>query len=265
MSDPSTTGTLDGDGDPGSTDDPVVGSNSPGLIRRIVQSNNRLIARTEGPVDNPRDVRDQPWAAQLSAGHDTISAEWARFVAAGLELPLAEDLFGGPQGNESGTWRTGLLLVRRRRCPPLANWFPRTIDALLAVPGMSSAMVSVFGPDTELPEHRGDNAGGLRLLYGISCPEGSGHSVAGVPVEVSDGDVLLFDDTELHAAWNRSAEQRVLLLADVARPLPTVARLRNESVQFLRHHLSGPYRHLAGRSSELHAGLNGTSADAPPG
>ena len=244
---------------------PLVGSNSPAVIRRIVQANNRMIRRSEGAVANPRSVEDEPWAARLTAAHPSIRAEWQRFVDAGLRLPLAEELLGGPQGNESSWWRTGLLLVRRRRCVPLADWFPRTVDALLAVPGMSSAMVSVFGPGTELPEHRGDNAGGLRLLYGIACPPGSGHSVNGTSLEVGEGEVMLFDDTELHAAWNRSDRPRVLLLADVERPLPRVAAMRNSVVQLARHHLSGPYRHLPDRGAAMHAHLNGgATTTAPP-
>lgn len=236
--------------------DPRVGVNSPELVRRLVAANNQRIARHV----NADALHHLPSRTEtlLRSAFPTIRAEWDSFVERGGALPLTEDLFQGWQGNVGSWWTSGLLVLRRGAVSPLADHFPGTIAAFSEVPGLLSLMWSVLGPGTELPEHRGDNAGGLRLLYGVVCPDGSGHSLLGQPAPVAEGALMLFDDTYPHAAWNHSDAPRAVLLADVLRPLPAPLRWQNVAVQATRHHLTERYRSAASVGAGWHRALNRT-------
>ena len=45
-----------------------------------------------------------------------------------------------------------------------------------------------------------------------------------------EGASLVFDDSHEHFAWNRSAEDRVVLFVDFTRPLPQQLRERNQRI-----------------------------------
>lgn len=228
-----------------------------GAVSRLVAANTTLVHRVDGDGPNPRPVSDEPWYARVVAAHDAIRAEWQAFESAGGRLPRVDEMLGGPQGNVGGWWRTGALISRRRPRAPLAPLFPTTVATLLEIPGLLSAIWSVLGPGAELPVHRGVNAGALNLLVGVDCPPGSGHEIEGLPVSLEGGAVVIFDDTLPHAAWNRSARPRVLLIGDVLRPLPGLSGRLNEAVQWASNSLVPGYRSALRRNAELYRALNG--------
>lgn len=231
------------------------------LATRLVAANNRLVRRVDPSPPNPRPIAGEPWAAALRAAHPTMRAEWDGFTDRGGQIPLIEDLLGSWQGNVGSWWRAGALITRRRPRAPLADVFPGTVQALLGLPGLLSAMWSVLGPGGELPPHVGDNAGALNFLIGVDCPPESGLEVEGRPVPLGDGDVVVFDDTLTHATWNRSDRPRVLLLGDLDRRLPGPADAVSRLTQVARHHLLPSYRRAVAVGAECDVALN---ADLPP-
>lgn len=228
-----------------------------GAVERLVAANTARIHRVDGDAPNPRLIRDEGWYGRVVGAHEAIRAEWEGFEAAGLRLPLIDEMLGGWQGNVGGWWRTGALISRGRPRAPLAAHFPATVAALAEIPGLLSAIWSVLGPGAELPPHRGVNAGALNLLVGVHCPPGSGHEIEGRPVSLDGGAVVLFDDTLPHSAWNRSDEPRVLLIGDVLRPLPGLTGRANAAVQWASNALLPGYRAALDRNAELYHALNG--------
>jgi aspartyl/asparaginyl beta-hydroxylase (cupin superfamily) len=227
------------------------------VVPRLVTANNRLVRWRDGDAPNPRPIAGEPWYDDVRAAHPAIRAEWERFVDGGGRLPLIDDLLAGPQGNVGGWWRAGVLIARRRPRPPLADLFPTAVRALLGVPDLLSAMVSVLGPGAELPAHTGDNAGALNFLLGVVTPPGAGHSIEDQPVDLDEGELVVFDDTLLHAAWNRSDEPRVLIIGDILRPMPAVSGRVNAVAQLARHRLTPAYSRSCRTGAELHVSLNG--------
>jgi beta-hydroxylase len=223
---------------------------------RLVTWNNGVVRRCDPDAPNPRDVSTEAWCRHLVDARGEIRREWDAFAGAGGRLPLIEDFLGGHQGNTGSWWRAGGLITRSRPRDPLAALFPRTVEALLAVPGLLSAMWSVLGPGGELLPHTGDNAGALNYLIGVDCPAESGLSVEGRKVDLSDGAVVVFDDTFPHATWNRSDRPRVVLLGDILRDVPGPGGWANRVTQAGRHHLVPGYRRAITVGAELHAALN---------
>ena len=98
------------------------------------------------------------------------------------------------------------------------------------VPGLKTAMFSIFEPGKHLPKHRGPYNGVLRLHLGLMVPEPRENAAIRVGPQVlhwQEGRVLIFDDAYEHEAWNRTGALRVVLFVDFVRPLRFPANLLN--------------------------------------
>jgi aspartyl/asparaginyl beta-hydroxylase (cupin superfamily) len=99
------------------------------------------------------------------------------------------------------------------------------------IPGLKTAMFSIFEPGKHLPAHRGPYNGVLRLHLGLIVPDAEPDKIAiRVDRQVcrwQEGKVLIFDDAYEHEAWNHSSETRVVLFVDFVKPLRFPARLVN--------------------------------------
>jgi len=74
---------------------------------------------------------------------------------------------------------------------------------------------SVLQPGTEVFPHEGSDSPYLRCHLGLIVPPGEcALSVGKESRNWSEGRVLVFDDHAMHAAWNRTPCERVILLID---------------------------------------------------
>lgn len=105
---------------------------------------------------------------------------------------------------------------RRARCPAAAR-------ACAAVPGMRNAGLSLFLPGTHLYPHAGELNGVLRCHLPLIVPDGDvairfGTNEGGWDTRRwQPGRCMVFDDTCEHEAWNRSEQNRVVLIVTFAR------------------------------------------------
>jgi beta-hydroxylase len=222
------------------------------VLGRLVVSNNERIHRVDPGRPNPRPLQGLAWHESLVAAWPGIRGEWDRYEASGGGLPRIEQLIDEHQGNV-GEWRAGLLVSRGRAVGPLAAEFPATVAALRSVPRLRSALFSVLAPSAELPEHVGPNAGMLRYHLGVRCGTGAALRVVDTVVPYRDGEGVLFDDTEPHAAWNHGDEPRVTLFCELERPLPLWPTLLNRGVQWVLSQ-DPRYRRAPRRAAALHTG-----------
>lgn len=103
--------------------------------------------------------------------------------------------------------------------------FPETTRLLRTIPGLRTALFSRLGPGVELVPHQGwahlSNQV-LRCHWGVEVPNEP--NACGVCVDNTvrfhrAGDWLVFDDSQIHYAFNRSKEhERIVLLVDIVRP-----------------------------------------------
>jgi len=78
---------------------------------------------------------------------------------------------------------------------------------------------SVLGPGTEIEWHSGYAGDVWRLHFGLDCPEGDLALQVGDETRTwKNGEFLMFNDQERHRAWNRTDEDRVILLVDILKP-----------------------------------------------
>ena len=95
------------------------------------------------------------------------------------------------------------------RCPLTAALVERH------VPRHGAAGYSVLRPGTRIQPHAGYPGAFLRCHLGLRVPQGDcGLRVAGETRGWREGEVLVLDDRVEHEAWNRTSEDRVVLLID---------------------------------------------------
>lgn len=165
----------------------------------------RQFAWTKLLRDNWRVIRDEaaaviahpeevPQLAKVSPDHGRIAGDgkWRSFFLHGYGFPIAQNL---------------------ARCP-------RTAEIVAQIPGLNSAFFSILQPGSHIPRHRGVTKGLLTCHLGLFVPKGRVTMfVHDSFVRWDEGETLVFDDTYQHEVWNDTAETRVVLLVQFARPL----------------------------------------------
>ena len=98
---------------------------------------------------------------------------------------------------------------------------PKTVEILKKTPSIKAAMFASLPPGAVLTAHRDPYAGSLRYHLGLLTPnsEDCYILVDGQRHTWHDGKDVLFDETFIHEAYNNTDQQRIILFADVHRPM----------------------------------------------
>ena len=134
------------------------------------------------------------------------------------------------QLNTDTRWKTFFLLGFGVKSEQNIKACPNTWAAVQKIPGLTTAMFSIFEPGKHLPAHRGPYNGVLRLHLGLIVPEPNDKLAIRVDKQVchwQEGKALIFDDAYEHEAWNHTDKTRVVLFIDFVKPLKFPARLIN--------------------------------------
>src|SRR5581483_2221337 len=119
---------------------------------------------------------------------------------------------------EKGGWRLYPLKWYTDQCGATAvKACPKTCAILDSIPAIRSAMFTVLPPGARLGRHHDPIASSLRYHLGLLTPnsEKCALTLDGIDYPWRDGEELLFDQTYLHSAINRTDIVRVILFCDV--------------------------------------------------
>ena len=107
--------------------------------------------------------------------------------------------------------------------PSAKSLCPRTAELVESIPGINAAMFALLPPRTKLGAHRDPFAGSLRNHLGLVTPNSDLCRIVvdGEPYVWRDGEPVMFDETFIHIAENRSDVTRIILFCDIERPLRT--------------------------------------------
>jgi ornithine lipid ester-linked acyl 2-hydroxylase len=200
----------------------------PGLLLRffmsVVQFAERLnlrYAKFGNPCFYDNDLF--PWVAAIESNWTTIRSELDRVLVRRGELPNVQDITVDARAiTKDAGWKTFLLVAYGIRSEPNIALCPQTWRIVQQIPGLKTAMFSVFEPGKRLPPHRGPYNGVLRLHLGLLVPEHGDNLGIRIGAERrswSEGKVLIFDDAYEHDAWNETTKPRVVLFVDFEKPL----------------------------------------------
>ena len=108
--------------------------------------------------------------------------------------------------------------------PSAERLCPKTVELLKTIPNIKGAMFATLSPGSRLVTHRDPYAGSLRYHLGLVTPTSPGECrifVDGTPYTWRDGEDVIFDETFVHTAENTTDQARIILFADIERPLYT--------------------------------------------
>lgn len=119
--------------------------------------------------------------------------------------------------------------------PSALELCPYTTQLLAGIPGIKAAMFTSLPPGARLPRHRDPYGGSLRFHMGLITPNDPACfiDVDGERYFWRDGEAVMFDETFIHYAENTTDQNRVILFADIERPM------KYRWAQAVNHHLGG--------------------------
>jgi beta-hydroxylase len=105
--------------------------------------------------------------------------------------------------------------------PSASALCPKTAALLAEIPSINAAMFTLLPPGSRLGAHRDPFAGSLRYHLGLVTPNSPDcHIIVdGEKYYWKDGEAVMFDETYIHQAENRTDVTRVILFCDIERPL----------------------------------------------
>jgi len=168
-------------------------------------------------------LSDFPALEALRAHADVIREEGLALMAhARIRRPDQNDDAGFNSFAKSG-WKRFYLKWYGDAHPSALRLCPRTTALLREIPSVSGAMFAVLPPGAVLNPHRDPYAGSMRYHLGLVTPNDDGCFIR-VDDQVyswRDNEGVVFDETFIHTAENRTDVERLILFCDVERPLRT--------------------------------------------
>ena len=176
------------------------------------------------------DRADFDWVPALEAATDAIRNElmaliegaadrFAPYVTASADRPPPNNpLLDKPDWGAAWLWKDGAVAEGMDRL------CPATLAALECAPQPvipNRAPIALFSrlmPGTHIQPHHGLLNTRLICHLPLIVPDGCGLRVGAETREWREGELMIFDDSFEHEAWNRGADDRTILLFEIWRP-----------------------------------------------
>ena len=170
------------------------------------------------------------WAGELESRFEVMLAEYAALLQAGDRFtPYLVGDSRRPRADVHGLidnpdWSTLYLFKNGAPVDEVVVQVPRTYEAIAAldVPHITtrapSILYSRLSAGARIPAHNGMLNARLICHYPLVVPPNCGFRVGGETRSWRPGELLVFDDSIEHEAWNGSGDDRVILIFDIWRP-----------------------------------------------
>lgn len=170
------------------------------------------------------------WAAGLEQKTAAIRAELLGVMKSGQGfVPYMQSATDRPNFNNNGllddpSWSAFHLIQNGVEVEHSAAACPVTLQALRELPlcringRTPTALFSLLRPGAHIPPHHGFTNARLICHLPLIVPPNCAMRVGNDTRPWREGELVIFDDTMEHEAWNRSPELRVVLLFDIWRP-----------------------------------------------
>lgn len=157
-----------------------------------------------------------------------IKNNWETIKSEALTLESSKLIKGSNKYNDIGFnsffrrgWKRFYLKWYNNFHPSAMEHCPKTIELLKSMPNIKAAMFVVLPAGSFLPVHRDPYAGSLRYHLGLITPNSEACKlvVDGESYSWKDGEDVLFDETYIHYAENKTDKDRLIFFCDVERPM----------------------------------------------
>lgn len=178
------------------------------------------------------DVENKPY---ISTSHfpqlALLKENWQTIRDEAILLEREELIKGSDTYNDAGFnsffrrgWKRFYLKWYGDFHPSAKKYCPQTVELLKNTPNIKAAMFAVLPAGSQLMQHRDPYAGSLRYHLGLITPNSEQCYIVvdGQSYAWKDGDDVLFDETYIHHAENKTDMDRLILFCDVERPVKTI-------------------------------------------
>ena len=121
-------------------------------------------------------------------------------------------------------WKRFYLKWYETALPSASDLCPETVKLIESVDSVKAGMFAMLPSGSRLVKHRDPYAGSLRYHLGLVTANSPDCfiSVDGEEYHWKDGEAILFDETFIHFAENKSKVDRIILFLDVKRPVGSI-------------------------------------------
>lgn len=184
----------------------------------------------ELPLKQFYDREEFDWAKHVEKQTGAISEELAGLIAKNVEFePYIKSAEQGPSGHvnpllDKTDWSAFFLIKDGVVVQENANLCPKTMNALSKVPfpkikgRAPMVLFSLLKPGTRIAPHHGFLNTRLICHLPLVVPDNCGLRVGNQEHQWRKGEIVVFDDSIEHEAWNNSQENRIILIFDIWRP-----------------------------------------------
>jgi beta-hydroxylase len=164
-----------------------------------------------------------PWTAYLEANTPAIRAVADVLLRDRMSVPSVRDI--SPDHAKIAVdekWRSFFLWGYGVRIDANCARCPETAKILENIPGLLTAFYSVMLAGAHVPRLTGPTKAILTTHLGLIIPierEKCHMNVGDQDVVWQEGHAVIFDDMFPHEVWNNTAEDRIILLLHIKRPL----------------------------------------------
>ena len=198
----------------------------------LVRGLGRVFTRQSLVGDAPfLDNRHFSFVGDFTDNWEAIRDEVVAIMRHREVIPAFHDISPEQRHISTGdSWRTFMLFGFGTKLEQNCRHAPVTAALLERVSHLENAWFSILASGSHIPAHTGVSKGIVRAHLGLVIPREVDRCRMRVGDEVRvwrPGELFVFDDTYDHEVWNDTADDRIVLVFDVDRPMRWVGRLLN--------------------------------------
>jgi aspartyl/asparaginyl beta-hydroxylase (cupin superfamily) len=172
---------------------------------------------------NPKffyDPADFSFLQPLISNFDLIKNELLSLVEQGPEDQWMNTFPHYVSSDKMKAWKVFSFIFFNMKLPRHAELCPKTAELVYSIPEILSCDYSYLTPNTHVKPHKGYSRMVLRCHLPLIVPEGDVCLRVGNETKKwKEGELMIFDDSFEHEAWNRTNEKRIVLMFDIPNPL----------------------------------------------
>ncbi len=162
---------------------------------------------------------DFPFLKPLTDNFDVIKSELLQLIETNKDQQWLETFPNYVASENKKAWKVFSFIFFSMKFPENAKLCPQTASLIYSIPEIISCDYSYLKPHTHILPHKGYTRMVLRCHLPLIVPEGDcAIRIGDETRKWEEGKLMVFDDSFDHEAWNKSDEDRVVLMFDIPNP-----------------------------------------------
>lgn len=162
---------------------------------------------------------DENWIKILESKHQVIKDELENYIYE-KGYDSLKSFYSGYSSNNG--WLTIPLIFFTIHNAELLNSFPETKQILKSIPELITAEFSILKANTIIQAHEGYSKEVMRTHLGLKIPDGNlALKCMNEDKQWKEGKTFSFNDGYMHEAWNKTENERWVLMLDTPVPNST--------------------------------------------